>query len=403
MRIIRDKEMYQAALAEISVLMDLNPEFGTPEADRLEVLTLLVETYEREHFPSQLPNPVEAIKFRMEQQNLKQGDLIPYIGSKSKVSEVLSGKRPLSLSMIRALHTGLAIPAKALLQERKDAEGNDTEIEWDRFPLKEMIARGWIKTNLTEVIKNSEECLRQFFATVGGPTEVVAMYKKTNFIRSGREMDRYALAAWTARVMTLALNNPPKVAFDPDTLNLDFMREIVRLSWADTGPLLAQEFLRNHGISLIIEPQLPRTYLDGAAIMIIENNPIIGLSLRHDRIDSFWFSLVHELAHIVLHRGQGINQFYDDLENKENEDPKEKEADALAVEALIPEQIWKTSPARVLKSPQAVQQLASKLRIHPAIVAGRVRREYNAYNLMNNVIGHGKVRILFKDVNWSEK
>jgi HTH-type transcriptional regulator/antitoxin HigA len=118
-KIINSESDYKAALAAIEKLIDLDPDVGTPEADRLELLTLLVQNYESKMVKMILPDPIEAIKFRMEQQNLTPQDLVPFIGSRSKVSEVLSHKRPLTLSMIRALHSGLGIPAKVLLQEHK--------------------------------------------------------------------------------------------------------------------------------------------------------------------------------------------------------------------------------------------------------------------------------------------
>src|SRR6266851_4172737 len=117
-RVIKTEAEYRAALSAIESLIDLDPSPGTDEANRLELLTLLVEDYESRIVPTTLPDPIEAIRFRMEQQNLKQADLVPHIGSRSKVSEVLSGKRPLTLSMIRRLHRGLGIPAKVLLQDR---------------------------------------------------------------------------------------------------------------------------------------------------------------------------------------------------------------------------------------------------------------------------------------------
>src|SRR6266849_10877980 len=95
LKVIKTEEEYESALAEINALIDRDPDPGTPEADRLELLTLLVENYESHTFPKRVPEPLEAIRFRMEQQNLKQRDLVPYIGSPSKVSEVLSGKRRL--------------------------------------------------------------------------------------------------------------------------------------------------------------------------------------------------------------------------------------------------------------------------------------------------------------------
>lgn len=90
---------------------------GTPEFDEMELLVSLVERYEDEKYPIEAPDPISAIKFRMEQQGLKNKDLIPYIGNKSKVSEVLSGKRSLSLNMIRKLHDGLDIPLESLIKE----------------------------------------------------------------------------------------------------------------------------------------------------------------------------------------------------------------------------------------------------------------------------------------------
>lgn len=114
-KVIKTRADYQAALAYLETLMDTQP--GTPQAEELELFAVLLDNYEREHFPIGLPDPVEAIKFRMEQQGLTRQDLEPFIGSQSKVSEVLNRKRPLSVAMIRALHTGLDIPAEVLLQE----------------------------------------------------------------------------------------------------------------------------------------------------------------------------------------------------------------------------------------------------------------------------------------------
>src|SRR5882762_3957409 len=147
-KVIKNEKEHETALAEISSLIDRDPDPGTPDADRLELLTLLVENFESQAFPKRVPEPLEAIRFRMEQQNLKQRDLVPYIGSPSKVSEVLSGKRPLTLSMMRALHSHLGIPASVLLRERNSPEVPGETIPWQRFPLKEMIARGWISGSI---------------------------------------------------------------------------------------------------------------------------------------------------------------------------------------------------------------------------------------------------------------
>jgi HTH-type transcriptional regulator/antitoxin HigA len=117
LKVIKTEAEYEEALEEAEVLIEFDPELGTEEGDRLELLTLLIFHYEEERFPLDLPDPIEAIRFHMEQEGLSQKDLIPYIGSRSKVSEVLNRKRPLSLKMIRTLHRGLGIPAEVLLQE----------------------------------------------------------------------------------------------------------------------------------------------------------------------------------------------------------------------------------------------------------------------------------------------
>ncbi|AJZ56680.1 putative dNA-binding transcriptional regulator [Paraburkholderia fungorum] len=112
---IHNENDYKQALAVVSRLVDIDPMPGTPDGDRLEVLATLVERYEAQHFPLDLPDPIEAIKFRMEQAGLSASDLQPYIGNLNRVYEVLNRKRGLSLSMIRRLHRELKIPAEVLI------------------------------------------------------------------------------------------------------------------------------------------------------------------------------------------------------------------------------------------------------------------------------------------------
>jgi len=116
-KVIKTKREYEAALARVDALMDARP--GTRCGDELELLVTLIESYEDRVFPIDEPDPLEAIRFRMEQQGLKPGDLVTYIGSRSKVSEVLSGHRRLSLRMVRRLSTGLRIPADVLIREAR--------------------------------------------------------------------------------------------------------------------------------------------------------------------------------------------------------------------------------------------------------------------------------------------
>jgi HTH-type transcriptional regulator/antitoxin HigA len=149
------------------------------------------------------------------------------------------------------------------------------------------------------------------------------------------------------------------------------------------------------GVSLVVEPHLPETYIDGAAILARPDQPVVALTLRYDRIDNFWFVLIHELVHISRHLSVDLIAFYDDLDVEDTTNVQEQEADRLAGEALIPEEEWRKSPASRLRTPEAVQHLASRLRIHPAIVAGRIRHQRKSYRVLNRLVGQGQVRRLF--------
>jgi HTH-type transcriptional regulator/antitoxin HigA len=116
-KVIKTDAQHAAALARLMTLMKADLAADSQEENELELLAILIEHYERIRFPMAKPDPVEAIRFRMDQQGLSQKDLIPFIGSAPKVSEVLNRKRPLSLSMIRRLNEGLGIPLDLLLQE----------------------------------------------------------------------------------------------------------------------------------------------------------------------------------------------------------------------------------------------------------------------------------------------
>ena len=118
-RPIRTEEDYKAALREVSAYFDNEPAPGTPDGDRFEILLTLVEAYEAKHYPIDLPDPVEAIKFRMDQAGLTPKDLVPVIGRLNRVYEILNRKRPLTLNMIWKLHEKLGIPAECLIQPPK--------------------------------------------------------------------------------------------------------------------------------------------------------------------------------------------------------------------------------------------------------------------------------------------
>jgi HTH-type transcriptional regulator/antitoxin HigA len=123
-RIIKSEKTYEEALAFVESLMDAKP--GSKQEEDLELWSLLIEQYEKERYPIEAPDPIEAIRFRMDQLGLRRKDLENFIGQKSKVSEVLNRKRPLSLPMIRSLHSHLGIPAAVLVRETPGLGGKKT-------------------------------------------------------------------------------------------------------------------------------------------------------------------------------------------------------------------------------------------------------------------------------------
>jgi HTH-type transcriptional regulator/antitoxin HigA len=114
-KLIKTTHAYQEALRRVEHLMDAAP--GSADEEELELWSLLIDRYEQDHFPIDFPDPIDAIKFRMEQEGLRQKDLQPFLPSKSRVSEILNRKRGLSLGMIRSLHRGLGIPVEVLVRE----------------------------------------------------------------------------------------------------------------------------------------------------------------------------------------------------------------------------------------------------------------------------------------------
>jgi len=187
-------------------------------------------------------------------------------------------------------------------------------------------------------------------------------------------------------------------------INLKFLQDLVKLSVKENSPILAQECLKKHGIILVVEPHFLKTRLDGATILINKDNPVIGLTLRYDRLDNFWFTLLHELAHIAKHYDSGISLFYDEIEGLRtiDLDEKEKEADKLAEEAILPKAKWEISPARLIPSAMAANSLANELGVHPALIAGQIRYKGNKYIYLNKIVNVANVRKYFPNEKWKK-
>lgn len=392
-KVLKTDDEHAQAMERLIELLDLNPKEGSNKENELDLLALVIEKYEENRFPIENPSPVEAIKFRMEQEGLTQRDLIPYIGSLPKVSEVLNEKRKLSLNMVKKLSSGLGISADILIAN-PIAENS---ISWLEFPIAEMKKRGFFKTNesLSEIKEYAAEKISEFLNGIPGGMRLSPIMLKTSahYRCNEKEIKSYALWIWQARILQLASKSPLNTVYKKGTVDKEFMKNLSRLSWSDNGPLIAKEFLNKHGIHLIIEPHFKQTYLDGAVCFDAKGNPVIALTIRFDKLDNFWFSLMHELAHIALHFDGKFEWFLDEKLDHVNQDPKEEEADQCARDSLIPQMEWDSGDFTTAKG---VLNFSEKLSIHPCIVVGRLRRENGDYTLFSNSLKIPKVRHLFE-------
>lgn len=395
-RIIKTEEQYRRNLDEVARLAAEDPDLGTEDGGRLELLAKLVEDYEKDRFKFAKPAPVEAILFRMEQQGLRQKDLAPLFGGKNRVSEVLSCKRPLTLSMVRALTAALQIPAELLIHEPEPVD-SETRVAEEEIPLRYIVDAGWLPDTKTRR-PTTDGIAARYLRPPSGPLYL----RRTITYGSSPETNKTNLWLWAARVRELAHETRrQRGKWQPDVLNDAFLAYVARLSWSEQGPRLAQEFLAEKGIASIVLPALPKTKLDGAAMRDRDGAPIVGLTLRHDRLDNFWFTLIHELAHAWKHLlYKDIAIIDESIEDSRDDDTKEAEANRLARDAFIPQVAWQRSDAFLHPSVETIRALADRLHISPAIVAGRLRHEKSGYRMFGQLIGNRQVRKHFPDVRW---
>jgi HTH-type transcriptional regulator/antitoxin HigA len=268
-------------------------------------------------------------------------------------------------------------------------------IEPKSYPVKEMFIRGFFAaafgSDWSKVKERAEEMLQEFFTgRQDGP--IGAFNRQTTSKKS--KVDIHAVHAWRCRVLDRAatLELP---SYDPEALDDVFIKDLTKLSRFPTGPLLVQQALHEIGIAMIVEPHLMGTHLDGAAIWHPDGFPIIALTLRHDRLDNFWFTLFHELGHVkndltAFSEGGFIDTDIDGVPEKEIE----RDADRFALNAFVSELEW--DQLSCLNCADEIKAAAKKLSIHPAIIAGRLRREANDYRKHRTLIGQGKVKELFR-------
>ncbi len=208
--------------------------------------------------------------------------------------------------------------------------------------------------------------------------------------RTHPEADPEALEAWRAAGLRLANDVEPTVAFDVEAFTLAAVRGLVKLSVHADGPRRVRQALAEMGVILVVLPHPPGAPLDGAAMRRGDGAPVIALTLRHDRIDAFWFALVHELAHVVFHLEGEASVFLDDLDIP-GIGEREELADRLARQALVPDDIW----AALAAAPDAglgdILDCARRAEVSPALVAGRWRSEHRGAGSFAELLGTGTI------------
>lgn len=335
-------------------------------------------------------------------QNLSQKELAVLLGLKEQQIQRYEAEDYQSASLKRLLEVAGALKLNVSgiaeinkVQDQPTSTSKDT-VDWSKFPIKDMYKRGWFEGfsgSIDEALQERVELLQSYISQIF-KKPALGLHRK--HVRANSNLDEYALLAWECRVLHLA-TKVSVCKYREELLTSEWISQLVKLSRFQDGPRRAKEMLEQVGIILIIEPMLPNTYLDGAAILH-GDTPVIGLTLRYDRLDNFWFVLLHEIYHVIKHLGKGkVDRIFDDLDVS-NTEKLESEADDLAGESLIPKSEWDKAIARFTRSIRSINDLANKLDISPAIIAGRIRHEANNYIILNDLIGQGGVRNQFQDV-----
>jgi HTH-type transcriptional regulator/antitoxin HigA len=330
---------------------------------------------------------------------MSQRDLAEFLGLKEQQIQRYEAERYRSASLDRLIEIaeGLHIKLREIGELRGDGRLESVDsASFNAFPIAEMYKRGWFEDfsgTLPQARKAAATLIPAFVRAAGGNWTGSALHRKS--VRAGGQVHEAAIAAWEARVLSLADRDPPSVCFDRRMIDDAWVKALTVLSAKDDGPRLARSHLREIGIMLVIEPHLPGTLLDGAGILSSHDVAIVALTLRHDRLDNFWFTLLHEVGHLALHLGSGqFRAIFDDTEAPAGSEIEEQ-ADLFAQEALLPTAQWKTSLSRFSRTERSVRADAAKFGIHPAILAGRIRREAHDYTLLRSLVGAGDVRVQF--------
>lgn len=335
-----------------------------------------------------------AILARISQQ-MSQKDLAEKLGIKEQQVQRYEREKYQSISLDRfgRVLAALGVELQPRLSTDRETAAQQPAIEVDLSPpvLRELRKRNWVSLPRNMAPSAMKNELANYIERHTAITPAKPLHRRTRSIKPRNGL----IDLWVARILEVASESRSRMKGKFNITDTAWLTQLVALSAQPDGPNRAIGMLRDHGIIMIFEPHLPTTMLDGAAMMTEDNIPIVAVTLRHDRIDNFWFTLLHELGHVYLHFSNGLSDgFIDDDLGDQIVSDVEREADEFARTRLIPDDIWKSSPVRFTKSRDSVEKFARRLNIHPAIVAGRIRNERD-YSLFSDMVGSGQVKRLF--------
>jgi HTH-type transcriptional regulator/antitoxin HigA len=325
---------------------------------------------------------------------MSQKDLADFLGIKEQQIQRYEADKYRAASLERLMEVASALGVE--VRQTGEFVGADTPIDYSAFPITEMAKRGWFEDfagTPAQARKSAGTLIPTFLRHSQTRQSQMALHRRT--VRAKGQVHEVAISAWEARVTYLADRNPPPCPFDRAHITGDWVKRLSNLSIDPMGPSKTSTVLRDVGIALVIEPQLPGTLLDGAALKTPNGVCTIALTLRHNRLDNFWFTLMHELGHIVLHVSTDkLASIFDDTESPATSEV-EQEADIFAQEALLSNDHWHSCLSRFSRTEKSVLSDAARFGIHPSIIAGRIRRESRDYTILNNLVGTGEPRKQF--------
>ncbi|MEZ8285593.1 hypothetical protein BCU17_19670 [Vibrio splendidus] len=245
----------------------------------------------------------------------------------------------------------------------------------DHLPFSTLVTKGYISS------ESREHDVFQMLSS-SAKSGSAALFKSGNLKDSQK---RETLVAVWQSVVSSKAEKVEAPRFYPDNVDVSFLKYIAALSIDTENIHSLTDILLNKGIILIIEPAFPGLGKDGCVYKNKAGNPVLALSLRHDRLDNFWFTLLHEISHIILHYDKLDNVIIEDLECTDS-DEIEDEANYLAKECIVDRVTWKKFALGKNKSERKLYELSKLVKRHPTLLAGRVRFETGDWSVFSDIV-----------------